>query len=266
MALRRDADLSPTQLPLVLRWGELGNPLPVRAVRAAAAPAPLVGAEAPPWMETGPRGRPFDFCGHVRRLCVDIAARCDLLRHVDADRLLVGVTQARSARRHGLQARVTPLRCRGGTLTRHRHGVVYQVQRYFVDGREILYLMTFCLPRFLDQDFDDKFITLFHELYHLSPAFDGDLRRHGGRGVFHSHSKRDYDEHMAHLAREYLAGRPDPALHDFLRLNFAQLRHRHGGVAGVMVPRPKLIPISPAHPSERGEPAPALLDHLPAAR
>src|SRR5206468_1851711 len=81
----------------------------------------------------------------------------------------------------GLQARVTPLRFAHGALVRRRRGVSFQVQRYFVDGAEMLYLVTFCLPRFLDQTFDDKFITLFHELFHISPAFDGDLRRHGGR-------------------------------------------------------------------------------------
>ena len=244
MALRRDADRSHHQLPLVLRWSEPDSPLPVRPVRAAVADdGSLIGPEAPPWLITGPHDRPFDFCGHVRRLCVDIAARCEPLRHVDAERLLVGVTQARSARRHGLQARVTPLRCHGGSLTRQRHGVSYQVQRYFVGDREMLYLLTFCLPRFLDQDFDEKFITLFHELYHISPAFDGDLRRYGGRGAFHPRSQRVYDGHMADLARAYLAERPDPALHDFLRLNFAQLRHRHGSVVGVMVPRPKLVPV-----------------------
>jgi hypothetical protein len=118
------------------------------------------------------------------------------------------------------------------------------VQRYFVGRREMLYLVTFCLPRFLDQDFDDKFITLFHELYHISPHFEGDLRRHEGRYALHSHSKREYDAQMAHLARAYLAGGPDRALHDFLRLNFAQLAHRHGSVLGVVVPRPRLIPVT----------------------
>jgi hypothetical protein len=48
---------------------------------------------------------------------------------------------------------------------------------------------------------------------------------------------------MADLARSYLASGADPELHAFLRLNFAQLQHRHGRVVGVVVPRPKLIPI-----------------------
>jgi hypothetical protein len=232
-------------LPLVHSWDTPGKPLPVRAIRAPLRAVPnVLGLEAPPWLPSGPVGQPFDFCGHVRRLCADIAARCDTLRHIDVSRLLFGVTQARSSRAHGLQARVTPLRFRNGVLIRRRRGVPYQVQRYRVAEREMLYLVTFCLPRFLDQDFDDKFITLFHELYHISPAFDGDLRRHHGRCAIHSHSKRAYDAHMADLARAYLANGADPALHGFLRLNFVQLQRRHGSVVGVMVPRPKLIPLA----------------------
>jgi predicted metallopeptidase len=186
-------------------------------------------------------GRPFDFCRHIRHLCADVVRHTEALRHIDASRLLFGVLQARSARLRGLQACVTPLRCRDGALSRRRHGRTYQVQRFFVDGREMLYLVTFCLPRFLDQDFDDKFITLFHELYHIGPRFDGDLRRHEGRCTLHSRSKHLYDAQMADLARAYLSNGADRALHDFLRLDFGQLCGRHGAVVGAAVPRPRLI-------------------------
>jgi hypothetical protein len=197
----------------------------------------------PPWFDSGPVDQPFDFSSHVRRVLVDIAARCPELAHIEVPRILLGVTQARSPRMHGLQARVTPLRFAGGELTRVRRGVRYQVQRYFIGEHEYLYLLTFCLPRFLDQDFDDKLVTLVHELYHMSPAFDGDLRRHQGRYQLHTHRQCAYDLKMAELARAYLASRPDPALYGFLRLRFAQLQYRHGAVLGVVVPRARIIPI-----------------------
>ncbi len=229
---------------LILSWSESDRPLPLRAIRPAAPAQPLPAWLKPaPWLLSGAEGEPFNFCAHVRRLCADIVARCGPLCHIDATRLLFAVTQARNGQAHGLQARVTPLRFPHGRLTRQRRGVTYQVQRYFLDNHEFLYLVTFCLPRFLDQSFDDKLITLFHELYHISPAFDGDLRRHEGRYAIHSHSQRDYDERMADLARAYLADKPDPGLHAFLRLGFQQLLHRHGSVVGVMVPRPKVIPL-----------------------
>jgi predicted metallopeptidase len=230
--------------------------LPLRVIRRVQPPVPaLPGQEAPPWLLTGEAGQPFDFCGHVQRLCADIVQRCPELRHIDVGRLLFGVTQARAPRVYGLQARVTPLRFSRGKLTRQRHGVTYQVQRYFLGTTEFLYLITFCLPRFLDQSFDDKLVTLFHELFHISPAFDGDLRRHEGRYAIHSHSQKCYDEHMAQLARAYLALRPDPALHAFLRLDFGQLESRHGCVLGIVVPRPKVVPIAPASAAQvRGSP------------
>ncbi len=107
----------------------------------------------------------------------------------------------------------------------------------------MLYLVTFCLPRRSQtKDFDDKFITLFHELYHISPAFDGDLPLSTtAAAALHSHSKRLYGSHGR--ARAYLSNGADRGLHDFLRLNFAQLRHRHGAVVGVSVPRPRLLPV-----------------------
>ena len=231
-------------LPLTLRWQHPGSPLPVRAVRRpAGATGRTVGLEAPPWFVSGPADRPFDFRAAMGRLCTDIATRCPELAHIDVPRLLIGMTQARGGQRHGLQARVTPLRFRAGASIRRHGDTSSRLQRYFVDGREMLYLVTFCLPRFLDQDFDEKFITLFHELYHISPAFDGDFRRLGERNALHSHSKRAYDIRMTALARAYLSGGADPALHSFLRMDFAQLRHRHGSVEGVVVPRPRLLPI-----------------------
>jgi len=252
-----NSELKPTRKliapqPLLYRWGGPHGALPVRVVQPRQAVAPVLPGLAPmPWLPTGEPGRPFDFTGHIHRLCADIVKRCEELRHIDVARLLFGVTQARNSRVFGLQARVTPLRFSRGHLTRQRRGVTFQVQRYFFGATEFLYLMTFCLPRFLDQDFDDKFVTLFHELYHINPAFDGDLRRHEGRYSVHSHSQRRYDQRMALQAREYLAGRPDPALHAFLRLNFAQLLQRHGAVTGVVVPRPKMVPVILASAASR---------------
>jgi hypothetical protein len=236
-----------SRLPYVLSWNDPVNPLPVRAVQAPARrPTRWPPLDPPPWLPTGPEGQPFCFCEHMRRLCADIVTRCEPLRHIDVARLLFGMTQARNHRTHGLQARVTPLRFRDGHLVRRRRGTPYQVQRYVVNNQDMLYLVTFCLPRFLDQAFDDKLITVFHELYHISPEFNGDLRRHNGRYTVHSHSQKRYDEHMAHLARCYLNDGADPGLHAFLRLDFAQLQQRHGSIVGVIVPRPKLVPVPEA--------------------
>lgn len=207
-------------------------------------------AEYPPtWVDTGLPDRPFDLSRALRLLSEDIIAKTPTLAHIDVSRLLFSITRARNGRGHGLQARVTPMRFRTGALATIHRGNAYQVQRFIVDGREILYLVTFCMPRFINREFEDKLVTVFHELYHISPAFDGDLRRHGGRYMAHTGSQKKYDAHMAKLAKTYLKNGADDSRLAFLRLSFAQLCRRHGSVIGLHLPRPKLVrvPFTPSH-------------------
>jgi predicted metallopeptidase len=210
-----------------------GRPLPVKWV--------LPDGRKPP----APVGdRPLDFTAAARRLCGDVVARCPTFAHIDMANLLVTFTPCRNRSKYGLQARVTPMRFRDGTTVRRLRGVPYGVQRYSVNGQEVLYVVTFCLPRFLDQPFPDKLTTVFHELYHIGPAFDGDLRRHPGRYQVHSHSKRAYDDRMRELVTDYLATNPDPELFAFLKYGYADLWKAFGGLYGVVVPRPKLLPLA----------------------
>jgi hypothetical protein len=223
----------PRTLPLELHW-DARHPLPARWVLPDGAPP----------RETPQAGDgPLDFTGRMQLLCADVASRCEELRHIQMPRVLVSFTLSRNRSRYGLQARVTPLRFRDGSLTRRHGSTEYQVQRFFVDGSEMLYVLTFCLPRFLDQPFREKLVTVFHELYHVSPKFDGDLRRHPGRYAVHSHSKDGYDSRMGTLVREYLAAHPEPDVFEFLRPNARDLWAAHGGITGVVVPRPKILPV-----------------------
>ena len=228
--------------PLMLRWDEPGPPVAgASGTQACALLALSFGSTKGLTIHCSS----FDFTGHVRRLCLDIIRRCPELGHIRLANVLIGFTQARNGRAYGLQARVTPLRFHGGLLVRRHRGIPYQIQRFIVAGQDVLYLMTFCLPRFLNQAFDDKLVTLFHELFHISPRFDGDLRRHEGRyASAFAQPTAIRSIHRAGLARAYLATEPDPALREFLRHDFGELRRRHGGVVGVAVPRPKLVPLT----------------------
>jgi Putative phage metallopeptidase len=179
----------------------------------------------------------------LMRVIEDITQRSPTFAHIRPAELLVTFTPARNRRQYGLLARVTPMRFQHGVSTRRRGGVVYQIQRFLVDGREMLYLVTFCLPRFLEQSFEQKLVTIFHELYHISPNFDGDLRRHAGRYEIHTHSKKAYDAEMLKLVREYLADHPQLDKLAFLNRKSTELRRAPLNLTGVVVPRPKMVPI-----------------------
>jgi hypothetical protein len=234
---------SAPRYPLVYQWsGEEGDaPLPVRAIK------PLRPLPKPVQVHAqgvlGLAREPFHITRHIHALCCDIAQKTTQLSHIDMQRVLIGITRARSRRPHGLQAKVTPLRLRHGQLTQKRRGWNYQVQQYYVGEVEMLYVMTFCLPRFLDLGFEEKMITIFHELFHISPDFNGDLRRHDGRYYQHTHSKKKYDCHMKEHVQAYLQSQPDSSLYGFLHHTFEELHERHGQVKGVSVPVPKLVPL-----------------------
>lgn len=186
----------------------------------------------------------FDFTLHMRRLCVDVAGRLSEFRHVDMSRVAVCFVQTRKRARHGLWATLTPMRFPGGTLYERRGGGVYTCQRLFdAGGREMLYILNFYLPRFTNIGFRDKLVTVFHELWHISPDFDGDLRRHPGRCYAHTRSQGDYDRRMGEFVDQWLALSPPGELYRFLRLRYWQLQRRYGRVRGTTVAHPRLIPL-----------------------
>lgn len=189
------------------------------------------------------RMRGFDFTSQMRLVCQHISKTMPELGHVDMNRVAVSFGQARRRTSWGTYASLTPMRFEGGAVIGKRRGRTYAIQQ-LVDrsGREMLYILTFYLPRFQDQTFREKLVTIFHELWHISPTFDGDLRRHEGRCYAHTHSQAEYDAHMAVLAERWLKLCPPVSLLDFLRHDFQTLQERHGRVCGVKIPRPKLIP------------------------
>lgn len=186
----------------------------------------------------------FDFTAHVRRLCEDMVRRLPELGHVDFARVAVSFCQARKAVRHGMYASMTPLRFAGGRLSTVRRGRQYSLQRLFDgSGREYLYILSIYLPRFLDLDFRSKVTTVMHELWHIGPRFDGDLRRFRGRCYAHSGSQNNYDRHVDHLTQRWFSLGPTPAVYEFLHYTFAELRQRYGRIYGTKIPAPKLLPL-----------------------
>lgn len=189
-----------------------------------------------------PREGGFNFTLHMRQLCAELTSRLPEFAHVEIDRVAIRFCQARKSVRHGLQASLTPLRFEAGQLSGQRRGRTWTVERLFdASGREMLYLLSFYLPRFQERSFEDKLSTVVHELWHISPQFDGDLRRHPGRCYAHSHSQKEYDAHVGALAARWLALDPPAASYEFLQMNFRQLESRHGRVYGQKIRTPRLI-------------------------
>lgn len=186
----------------------------------------------------------FDFTAAIRTLATDMAGRLDALRHVDMERVAVSLCRARRNTRHGIYASLTPLRFEAGATQKRLRGRRYRVQQLSdPQGREYLYILSFYLPRFLNTTLEEKLSTILHELWHISPSFDGDLRRHEGRCYAHGSSQKKYDAQMDRLAQAWLALDPPEHLYEFLAHDHAGLLAEHGTITGTYWPAPKLIPM-----------------------
>ena len=185
----------------------------------------------------------FDFTTAARAVCDDIVRRVDALGHIDLARVAIRFVQARRPGRHGVFATLTPLRFAGGEEYTVRRGRRYRIQRIAGPQGEALYLLSFYLPRFLDLGYREKLSTIVHELWHIGPRFDGDLRRLGGRCYAHGRSQKQFDAAVEALTDRYLATAPPAAEAGFLYMRFHELVDRYGGVYGARIRTPRLIPL-----------------------
>jgi predicted metallopeptidase len=186
--------------------------------------------------------RCFDFTTAMRALCADIVSRLEAFSHIDVERVAFNICQTRRDVSHGMYASLTPLRFAGGNAFKTVRGVDWGIQEIRDDsGRDYLYLLSFYLPRFQNSPLEEKLITVFHELWHIGPDFDGDLRRHEGRCYAHGHSQREYDLQMKKHAQQWLSLSPPCHLYEFLSLSFDELVCEHGPVTGSRWSPPKLV-------------------------
>ncbi|HEX3870319.1 MAG TPA: hypothetical protein VHV77_07785, partial [Pirellulales bacterium] len=194
----------------------------------------------------GPASDGFDFTAHMRHVCADIVARMPEFAHIDLDRVAIRWCQARRGTRYGIQASLTPMRFEQGATEMTRRGRRWTIQPVVdAEGREMLYLLSFYLPRFLNLAMEEKLATVCHELWHVSAAFDGDLRRHESQRYYaHGPCEKQFHAAMQAMARQWLDRSPPTWLFDPLRHNFRALHRRYGRVYGTCIPTPKLVPVT----------------------
>jgi hypothetical protein len=184
----------------------------------------------------------FDFTQHIRALCADMVARVPEFSHIDMSRVAVGFSQARKATPHGVFATLTPLRFTAGQSHTIRRGQRWAIPSLTdASGVEMLYILSFCLPRFLNLKFRQKLTTTAHELWHIGPRFDGDLRRFNGRCYAHGASRETFNAEADRLVDSYMATDPDPSIYAFLQKDFRTLHAQHDRIVGAKFRPPKLV-------------------------
>ena len=185
----------------------------------------------------------FDYTHHVAALMEDIVRRCPELSHIDMARVTVAITTSRSAG-NGAYAQIAPLRFEGGVREVAKGKRRYRMQTLIHRDRELLYVIYLSTPRFIDLPFFQKLTTIIHELYHISPMFNGDIRRFNSRNYAHGSSRKRYNEKMEILANAYLKDTPPAELMEFLHLDLKRLQEKFGEVTGRRVQQPRAVRVA----------------------
>jgi hypothetical protein len=190
----------------------------------------------------------------------DLVARLHALAHVDLQQVLVFARLGRSSS-HGAYATCHSLALpdsepayylwrdrRTGALSRRSEWFVTRSPEVRAGGRRISHLVSIALPRFCDQTLKDthkervygrgrewvaKLDTIVHELYHVDPHQGGirlSVKADGSPGA-QAHTPQFFRD-VQRMVRAYVGSRPDPAVWEFLTLDFDSLVRRYGGVAG----------------------------------
>ncbi|MCZ7396829.1 MAG: hypothetical protein ABOK23_10335 [Candidatus Methanoperedens sp.] len=185
----------------------------------------------------------FDFTGSMNLLVKDIVKTHPAFTHIIPDNTLIVISLSNGSR-NGVVAKLRPMRFAGGSKTKLIRGIEYSAPEVNINGNNILYIVYFHLPRFMNHGkYQTKLSTVLHELYHISPLFNGDIRRFPGKNYAHGNSRKNYDELIKVYADEYISSTNRADLSAFLKYKYSELRRKYGAIYGDMIriPRSKLV-------------------------
>jgi hypothetical protein len=106
------------------------------------------------------------------------------------------------------------------------------------------YLIYFYHPRFFNLSPSEKLKVIFHELYHISPDFNGDIRRLAAHKASHGASRERFDDFFEHDLTKFYAYIEKTPYMKFLEMNARALRLSFEKIKGRRMKMPKPVVVS----------------------
>jgi predicted metallopeptidase len=155
----------------------------------------------------------------------EMIIRTPEFRGYDINRMLICCASNRSDSRGGIYGKLVPLKFEGGSDIINFHGRTYTIPKIIHNNIEIRYLIYYYHPKFFDISAREKVNVMFHELYHISPDFNGDIRRMGKFKKAHGHSKKSIEEKYLVYAEEFYRYVKETPYHAFLEMSSRDLQN-----------------------------------------
>jgi predicted metallopeptidase len=181
----------------------------------------------------------FDFTGSMDLLVDDIVKTHPFFKHIIPDSIFIAISPS-NGNKSGVVAKLRPMLFEGGLRIKTVRGINYEAPEVIINGTNILYIVYFHLPRYLDHgNHKTKLSTVLHELHHISPLFNGDIRRYSGKNYAHGNSRKSFDDVINIYTNEYIESTSQPELSYFLKYKYSELRRKYGAICGDMIRIPR---------------------------
>lgn len=180
----------------------------------------------------------------ISELIWHISSCFNSFSHIDRNRILVCIGTNRSQGRGGIYGKLVPLKFKDGSDMLKFRGKHYAMPSIIDNGIPLLYVLYFYTPKFFNLPAFEKIRIIFHELYHISPEFNGDIRRMGKVKQAHGSSRKRFDSNFEKDAGIFFKRISNTGYMDFLNMDSRSMQKEYRVYARRMkIPRPVIIDI-----------------------
>lgn len=141
----------------------------------------------------------------INNLIFDIKYKVEEFSHIEPEKIIVNFKKSITDTTY---AEIKTISSEGDHLLKDKNG---RIERFISStpalssGYPVKYLINLYIPLFFKLSLKEKLLTIFHELYHISPKFDGELRTFSCSQYQHGPSMNKYEYYMEYLLLKYLS-------------------------------------------------------------
>jgi predicted metallopeptidase len=154
----------------------------------------------------------------------DMIKSTEEFKPFDINKILVCCASNRKDSKGAIYGKLQPLKFKDGSEIIKHNKKYYTIPKIVLNNIEILYIIYLYLPKFLNLSIEDKINVMFHELYHISPEFNGDIRRMGKFKAAHGHSKKSFEANYIKYASNYFSKINGTPFYSFLQMSSEDLK------------------------------------------
>jgi len=191
-----------------------------------------------------PRKNSINLTDVLTLIVQEIAQHCGSFRHIDVRRLLVCIASNRNGR-GATYGKLVPLRFKYGAETLRHRGRLYAMPHLMAGGLRQMYVIYFYYPKFFNLPALEKLRVVFHELYHINPEFNGDIRRMARVKTAHGGSRESFDKLFNDELQAFFAYICQTPYINFLDLDSKALNECFSRIFGRRMKLPQPVPVKP---------------------